>query len=142
MKCADCGKYGHAGGDEKCSMYKEMVAYNEARAKHEELVASLPPPPQKPVAEKKSPKAKASATSAEAATPVYEQEEVGATIKELRCPKCRREGMVIRRNLDKTLYYGCQNFGTFMRCKGAYSWTEGQGMLRGAGSAAGHAFRG
>ena len=105
-------------------------------------MASLPPPPQKPVAEKKSPKAKASATSAEAATPVYEQEEVGATIKELRCPKCRREGMVIRRNLDKTLYYGCQNFGTFMRCKGAYSWTEGQGMLRGAGSAAGHAFRG
>ena len=147
MKCADCGKYGHAGGDEKCAMYKEMVAHNEARAKHEELVASLPPPSQKPVAEKKSPKAKAVPTSAEgasaAAAPAsYEQEEVGAMIKELPCAKCRREGMVIRRNLDKTLYYGCQNFGTFMRCQGAYSWMEGQGMLRGAGSAARHAFRG
>ena len=68
LKCADCGKYVHAGGDEKCDLYKDMVAYTEARAKHEALVASLPPPPQKPVAEKKSPKAKTVPTSAQGAS--------------------------------------------------------------------------
>ena len=41
---ADCGKYGHVGGEKVCSLYKEMEDWAEAQAEREAFIASLPPP--------------------------------------------------------------------------------------------------
>ena len=116
-------------------MYAEMVAFDTSRKRQEakrEAAAAAYPLPVKPTAQ----------ITAKKPSNAVDVEKNGATIEQLTCPKCRRKGMIIRTNgLDDAKFYGCQNFNTFTRCKGAYSWNKGQSILGGAGPAVGSAFR-
>ena len=142
VKCADCGKYGHHGGDLKCTRYAEMAAFRAAQKKRDEAKAKLdsecppPPSPWKPTAKEKQ-----KSSSSTSAKDPWDQDVPGEIVAELACPKCKKNGMVIRKNrLDDSKFYGCANFGNYLRCKGTYTWNVGQGMLRDAGPA-GRSFR-
>ena len=117
-----------------------MAAFRAARKSQEKMMAAAQAAC--PRLARPSTNTSENTTSFDAADCPWTLEDPGTVVNALTCPKCRQKGMIIRCNgLDNSKFYGCQNFTTFMRCKGTISWSKGQGMMRGVGPAAGSAFR-
>ena len=66
IKCADCGKYGHHGGDASCPLYADMKAYRQVQERREQIKQELDsktiPKPKLKASSKSSAASSASAT--------------------------------------------------------------------------------
>ncbi|CAK0792797.1 unnamed protein product [Prorocentrum cordatum] len=148
IKCADCGKYGHRGGDKLCPLYAEMQAYQQAKQR-QDLEKNAKVPLTKPNISKQQTeigakslgaRPNAAATSSRASTSWELVNDDNTFIEQLTSPKCRRQGMQVKsNNLDGNKFYGCLNFNAITRCYAtaalrAVRFDAKQGQGRGGGS--------
>ncbi|CAK0892878.1 unnamed protein product [Prorocentrum cordatum] len=103
MKCADCGKCGHHGGD--------MKVYKQIQERREQIKLELD---SKPITK---PKMKGSSASSAASSTTATWEFIDHA-NELTCPVCYR--------MNGNKFYGCPNYLAIMKCKGTYDYELGE----------------
>eukprot|EP00959_Pyramimonas_sp_CCMP1952_P377197 7900526-Pyramimonas_sp.AAC.1 len=91
MKCADCGKYGHHGGDVRCPLHSEMKVYKQIQERREQIKLELD---SKPITK---PKMKEHSASSAASSTTATWEFIDNN-NELTCTVCYRVGMTLNIN--------------------------------------------